>query len=239
MLLSLRLLRTEYLPLANQLLIADDTGEYEEDTNPGGYGAPNPYRSSRALYLVGELMRADATGGEIVVGVPQNSTHTPLTATGWYLSPGRDGWVRCWLLSFAPEAPEEPINGNAYYDPALGRLRRYTETLDGGEWQDADPADYARNSAYARLDTALDSGLTGRYEQLLAELWERSVALYSDGVPDTYQNPNDQHLLRLLQVCKGLLTVAGIQWGRGAYYVFQEYCERLDTVQGEASYLLR
>jgi hypothetical protein len=110
------------------LAIDDSTGAYDAGTNPGGYGTPNPARSSLALILVPlNKKTTPAADPEDILLVP--NAYDPVTITQFQIVLTEDGRIQC--NGFLLELVTGPGNeGDIKYDVASAQVQLYT----GGAW---------------------------------------------------------------------------------------------------------
>lgn len=145
-------------------LVEDSTGVYNVDTNPGGYGTPNPARTDIALYLYGLKHHADEADSALTV----TGNTDPLNATSWQVGMTMDGYhyirvvgVLAWSSATAYVVNNIVFYQNKYYiatqagsnlDP-VNNSTYWTEVTDL-----TTDAVYANSSVYVyQLNTVIDS----------------------------------------------------------------------------------
>jgi hypothetical protein len=79
----------------NLLPITDSTGNYDAGTNPGGYGAPNPDRSSFALVATTRVV--STTTDRAIINTD------PVTDSTWSYDFGSDGVYEVYLVGLPIE----------------------------------------------------------------------------------------------------------------------------------------
>ncbi len=93
MALDLKLLYSSINDLGTKITLIDNTGVYNADTNPGGFGSPNAARNTLALLVRAFSKRYD--GGETIVDTlltvaPDDAD--PVVAASWELTLNGQGW---------------------------------------------------------------------------------------------------------------------------------------------------
>jgi len=89
MALDLALLKAGVNSTYTKIQISDNTGTYNVDSNPGGYGSPNQDRADVTLWLESTVNKRN--DGDEVVAV---DTYTPTSVTDWFVALNLDGWYQ-------------------------------------------------------------------------------------------------------------------------------------------------
>lgn len=113
-----------------ELYLSDSTGVYEVSDNPGGYGTPNPARSSLALILLANNKRQDEGDVECAI-----ESYNPVTAEDFTVTLYKDGWyqiktfgLRLYSTSILFAVTE------AVYDVATQTIRKIATVSGSGPY---------------------------------------------------------------------------------------------------------
>jgi len=110
--------------------ITDATGTYNVNTNPGGYGAPNPLRNTLALYVYGYQYVADGDDTALTI----NNT-TPDVVTQWQIDTTTDKYryfkvlgIPIWTTApYVFDADNPPL---VYYNSVYYKCLQNSTNLD-------------------------------------------------------------------------------------------------------------
>ncbi len=164
--LALKLIKDSISEDGLTMLIKDDTGAYDADTNVGGYGTPNPARNTLALFLLCWNMRYD---GEVsITPVAEDiATYDPTDVTEWTVTLNKDGWQQAIVYGVKLYSTATLFEVNeVVYDVSSGELRKiltvsgsgpYTYTYDVVLPATLDDTDYIIPYTYVLNDYAIPS----------------------------------------------------------------------------------
>jgi hypothetical protein len=126
----------------------DATGEYEETENPGGFGPPNPSRSSLAMILFAEHLKEEANVEADVLFYDPQSVQSYTVA----MSRNVNGVLSYNILAipiFDPGLTYE--EGNVVYDNQ-NPSESFIKEMVSGEWVTRTPKDIVGNDTIAQLN---------------------------------------------------------------------------------------
>lgn len=91
--LKLQITRTGINTVGTEMYLADATGDYHVDDNPGGWGAPNPERNTKSILVQSFLQKSDGPVDVEVTG------YDPLTVTQFILNTKEDGYYETLAIA--------------------------------------------------------------------------------------------------------------------------------------------
>jgi len=102
--------------------IKDSTGDYDVDTNPGGYGAPNPERNTIGWV---NLVQYKASTGDVEMTINSNN---PISAIQIDVTLDLDGWIQVngWLLPIIVGGEAEDTYA---YDTSDGKVKQLQSSV--------------------------------------------------------------------------------------------------------------
>lgn len=125
MALAPKLKETGINKAGNEYYISDDTGVYNLDTNPGGYGTPNKERSEVAVIC---LVTYRSSNGDVPL---KFQAYDPETVTSFTLNLDRDGWFEVRLYQIDKYSDLVTYSPSAItFDPAADTIQKW----DGTAW---------------------------------------------------------------------------------------------------------
>ena len=104
--LQLKVSRTAINETGEEMYLADVTGNYNDPDNLGGWGAPNPDRTSKALVAEAFLNKSDDAGGKKDVAL---DPYDPETVSNFLLHTDEDGYYE--FIMVAVDKVEPTIEG--------------------------------------------------------------------------------------------------------------------------------
>ncbi len=99
MALVLSVVKTSISANCNTLVVSDATGNYNVSTNPGGYGAPNPARSSLYINLIVNVVTSAGRQNVPIPAVTSSAYYN--TVSSWTMTVSQDGWYELYMFATA------------------------------------------------------------------------------------------------------------------------------------------
>jgi hypothetical protein len=122
-----------------KITVKDYTGNYNADSNPTGYGAPNAERSSLALFLRAVAKRYD--GEDDITDTILTITETnpdKLVADTWYVDLlSKDSWIQAIVYGLRLYASPSSLafdEGELTYDVDSNEIRKITSRTGDGPY---------------------------------------------------------------------------------------------------------
>jgi hypothetical protein len=188
MALELKLKRGAVSADLDYYYLEDNTGVYDADTNPTGYGGSNfTLRAELALYLYGYKYRKDSADEAIVI-----SNLIPTTATSWQIPMSEDGYSYFRLLGFAIYDPASAYIADELVFYATGYYKSLDVVAPGQDpinnstlWVALTTADLISDAIYEH--SSLVTGFTDQVVNYRAkQCYQVQVQLEAEGCCDCH-----------------------------------------------------
>ena len=232
MALDLQLTKSGVTSDYTKIKITDNTGTYNVDSNPGGYGTPNLSRSDVTLWLESAVNKRNSEDVDVDV-----DAYTPTSVTDWFVQLNLDGWYQMigyTIQNFDNSTNSYPTDdkfsvNELVYDPSNNSFYEITEVTGSGPYSYISTLLTSNNVSDALIEGTDDifpfqSETLNTYDLsnlniLNAKALKKYYATKSDDDWETYQTMT------------ALLSLIMYEFENGNYTTAQDLVEKLEQYE--------